>query len=139
MEVGKEAIVQAIRSAEEQTSGEIRVHLSTAPDEHDIFTAARQSFEALKMHATRDRNGILLYFNVKLHKFAVYGDEGIHRKVGQEFWERVSREITDAIHSRDLTAGIVQAVHHVGQALQEHFPARADDRNELHNDVTHSS
>ena len=139
MGVGKEQIIEAIQTAEKQTSGEIRVHLSTAGDEDNILEAAKASFASLEMQNTRDRNGILLYFNTKLHKFAVYGDEGIHQKVGQDFWERLSADIRRAIHEKDLTAGIVLAVHHIGQALKDHFPLREGDRNELSNDVTHSS
>ena len=66
------------------------------------------------------------------------GDEGIHQKVGQEFWDHLSQEITTSIRTQDMTAGIVLAVHEIGKALKTHFPGLHDDRNELHNDVTES-
>jgi uncharacterized membrane protein len=136
--VGKEQLIQAIQAAEKETSGEIRVHLSTAGDEENILDAAKASFGALGMHQTKDRNGILLYFNTKLKKFAVFGDEGIHQKVGQGFWEGLSAEIRRAILEKDLTAAIVHAIQQTGQALKEHFPLQAGDRNELSNDITQS-
>jgi uncharacterized membrane protein len=139
VEVGKQKIIDAIKAAEAETSGEIRVHLSTARSEDNIFESAKQSFASLEMHKTRDRNGIILYLNPKLHKFAIFGDEGIHVKVGQEFWDRLTVRVTTAIQREDMTAGIVIAVQEIGQALKEHFPSHGrDDVNELNNDISES-
>ncbi|MBS1960384.1 MAG: TPM domain-containing protein [Bdellovibrionales bacterium] len=138
MAVGKKHIVEAIRSAENSTSGEIRVHISRSKKETIAMDAAKAHFFDLKMQETRERNAILLYINSKLKTYAVFGDEGIHQKVGQEFWEQLTREIRSAIQNKDITAGIVFAVREIGQALKAHFPARRDDKNELGDEITES-
>jgi uncharacterized membrane protein len=134
--VHKGKIVEAIEQAEMGTSGEIRVHLSHDPKETEILAHARACFEKLKMHETRERNAVLLYVNRKLRRFALYGDQGIHEKVGQEFWNSLARRISGHIRERDLTAGILHAVEEISRELQAHFPANSKSKNELPNEVT---
>jgi len=73
-------IVEEIRKAEEQTSGEIRVHL----DRHsggDVLKKAQKIFYQLGMAHTKERNGVLIYLATDHRKFAIVGDERIHRVV----------------------------------------------------------
>lgn len=129
----------AIQEAETHTSGEIRVHLSYAKvEEEGAITVAQKQFEKLNMHVTQDRNGILLYLNPKARKFAVFGDQGIHTKVGQEFWDELSVQIKKAIQEENMVYGIKVAVLNLGKALKEHFPHYSGQKNELKDDVTES-
>jgi uncharacterized membrane protein len=150
--IRKKEILQAIARAEAGTTGEIRVHLAydqlAKPEKSEstdgidsasqgLIDFAREQFHALDMHQTENRNGILFYINPKLRKFAIYGDEGIHQKVGQEFWSRLALEVSEHIRKEDLTEGIIHAIHAMGLALQEHFPADGKNPNELSDDITH--
>ena len=132
-------IAAAIARAEKGSSGEIRVHLSHGKKEVDLILLATAKFKKLKMDKTKLRNGVLLYLNSSLKKFAVFGDEGIHARVQQEFWDTLAKDITQAIREKDPLAGIVLAVETIGTALKTHFPFEADDLNELANDVSESS
>jgi len=134
--IKKKSVIEAIARAEMGTSGEIRVHLSHEKIEKDLVGHARGHFERLGMHQTRFRNGILLYVNPKLRKFAIYGDEGIHKKVGPDFWSGLATRVSKHIREKNLTEGIIHAVEALGAALKEHFPAEGPNSNELSNEIT---
>jgi uncharacterized membrane protein len=129
-----DAIAAAIAAAERTTSGEIRVWVSQRmPD--DVVARAAWRFEQLGMQKTRDRNAVLLYFAPKAQKFAVIGDQAIHEKCGQPFWEEVAVEIRMQLRDAKFTQAVVGAVTKVGEVLARHFPRRDDDANELPNRV----
>jgi uncharacterized membrane protein len=134
----KQHILDSIIQAEKETTGELRIHLSYAKEEGDLLKAAQNHFEKLKMHETHERNGMLLYLNPKLKKLSVFGDVGIHQKVGQDFWDQLIGDVRSAIREKDLTQGIIHAVQRMGHALKEHFPHRDGQTNELPNDVSES-
>lgn len=119
--IDKEAIEAAIARAELQTSGEIRV--SVAPFFWgSVRKVADRAFTRLGMTATRQRNGVLLFIVPARRRFAVLGDEGIHAKVGQEFWNDVSAAISERFRDGDFTGGIVRGIETIGRELAEHFP-----------------
>ena len=134
--IEKEALVEAIRKAELHTSGEIRVHLCKNGKETDPIAAAQRIFHELKMDQTQERNGILLYVNLKIHAFAFWGDQAIHAKVGQSFWDHLRDTTQASIQNQNLTEGLCQAVAAMGIALGQHFPRNHGDQDELSNQVT---
>jgi uncharacterized membrane protein len=134
----KTLIIRAIAQAESETSGEIRVHASYAKTEADIAAAAKFQFDRLNMANTTSRNAILLYINPILKKFALYGDEGVHQKVGQKFWDELAREVTGAIREKNRTHGVIHAIAQMGHALRTHFPEQVSKMNELSNHPTES-
>jgi uncharacterized membrane protein len=134
----KQKLVEAIHHAELGTSGELRVHFSYSPNETDIFKSAKSHFQSLGMHQTTEHNGMLLYINPSLKKFSVFGDEGIHQKVKQDFWDQLSTDVTKAIREKNMVGGVVHALQIMGDALKTHFPARAGKANELPDDVSES-
>jgi uncharacterized membrane protein len=129
--IDTDRIEEAIRTAEKRTSGEIRVAVS-ALFWGDVFRAAERAFERLGMHRTRERNGVLLFVVPARRRFVVLGDSGIHDKVGQPFWDEVSRAMAECFRRGDFTAGLVRAIEVVAEQLSTHFPYdSATDRNEL--------
>ena len=132
----QERIVNAIRLAEQQTSGEIRVYTESRCRFVDPLDRAAEVFWGLKMDMTKDRNGVLVYIAMKDRQFAILADKGIHEKVGQAFWnEEVSVMKKHFVNA--LPADAIEAViSDVGQALKTHFPYdRATDKNELPDDL----
>ena len=129
-------IVAAIRSAEKKTSGEIRVFISHKEIE-DVVKAAEAQFERLGMTKTRHRNGVLIFVAPSVRKFAVIGDEAVHRQCGDAFWRELAAEMTSHFKQSDFTQGIVHGVRKAGQLLALHFPHEPDDRNELSDEVEH--
>ena len=65
----KDLIKSAVKEAELNTSGEIRVHLDNRCRE-DVMDRAAWWFAKLEMHRTEQRNGVLFYLAVRDRKFA---------------------------------------------------------------------
>jgi uncharacterized membrane protein len=128
-------IVAAIVAAERKTSGEIRLYVSHRQRE-DALAAAKARFEKLGMTRTRHRNAVLIYFAPLTHKFAIWGDVGVDKKCGEEFWREIAARMTPLLKSGRFTEAAVLAVQNVGEVLARHFPREPGDKNELPDDVS---
>lgn len=128
-------ITNAIRVAETNSSGEIRVHIENRC-KGDVLDRAAYIFEKLEMHKTELRNGVLFYLAVEDRKFAILGDGGINEKVPDDFWqstkEVVIEKLKEGLYSDGLAEGIIMA----GEQLKEHFPYQEDDVNELSDEIS---
>ncbi|HGY57457.1 MAG TPA: TPM domain-containing protein [Caldithrix abyssi] len=131
----KEHIVEAIREAEKETSGEIRLHLETVC-KGDPLERAMKLFQKLKMFQTEQRNGVIIYLAVKDRKFAIYGDKGINEVVPENFWEDVKEEMREEFVKGAFADGVVKGIRRVGEKLKEYFPYQTDDVNELSDDIS---
>lgn len=130
-----QAVVSAIEKAELQCSGEIRVHI----DHHcgkNVLDRAAQVFAQLKMHKTRDRNGVLFYIAGDDRKFAVIGDKGINARVPAGFWNDVCHIVEELFRQGLFAAGLCKGIEICGQKLSEFFPYRTDDINELPDEIS---
>jgi uncharacterized membrane protein len=131
----RQRVVDAIRAAESGTSGEIRVHV----ERHckgEPLDRARALFAEMGMTATKRRNGVLLYIASADHRFAIYGDEGIHREVGAAYWDAIRDRLAERFRDGAFCEGIREAVGRVGETLKASFPREADDVNELPDDTS---
>ena len=115
-------ILTALSEAERGSNGEIRVHLSRRWFERDPFGRATALFREFGMTKTAKRNGVLIYVNLKRHKFAIVGDEGITGVVGNRYWEKLGRELTVDLRSTHHENAVALTVLRVGEALRKHFP-----------------
>lgn len=129
-------IVKAIRHAEKKTSGEVRVFVENHCSWLDAINRAAEIFFSLKMERTDERNAVLVYIAIKDHQLAVFGDEGIHQKVGTEYWKKIVAEMLSSFNKNDYAKGIAECVIQIGEALQQHFPFDRDtDKNELPDEI----
>lgn len=132
----KQLIVRAIEQAERRTSGEVRIYIESHCRNNDPVLRARELFQELKMDQTAIRNGVLVYLAMKDRKLAVYGDEGIHQKVGDVFWNATVKNMLEHFNKNNFTAGITQIIHEIGEALVTHFPYdEKGDSNELSDEI----
>lgn len=132
----KENILQAIRSAEQRTSGEIRLYVENHNRFVEPLDRAAEVFLSLKMGATELKNAVLIYVAVKDKQLAILGDAGIHEKVGSEFWNAEVLKMIHLIRNKELSVGIIHIIKDIGEALCNHFPYDADvDKNELPDDI----
>ncbi len=122
----------AVRLAEQQTSGEIRVFTERRCSFVDAVDRAAELFAQLGMHQTQQRNGVLIYWAVLDKQVAVFADRGIHEQLGAAYWnERVERMLP-LFRSADPGAALEDCIRAVGEALKKHFPYDpGSDRNEL--------
>jgi uncharacterized membrane protein len=130
-----DGIVNAIKEAEAKTSAEIRVFLQRGELPGDPVAAAIARFHKLGMQKTRERNGVLIFVAPRARKFAVIGDEGIHQRCGEAYWQHVVDLMREHFRNERFTDAIVDAIHDIGRVLAEHFPARSTSANELPDDV----
>lgn len=137
--VDEAQVLEAIRAAERASSGEIRVSIASF-FWGDIEKTARKAFVRLGMDQTAERNGVLIFLVPSRRRFTVLGDEGIHAKVGQDFWDDLAVRLSDHFKRSEFTEGLVLGISMIGARLAEHFPGKGDaDRNELPDDVDFGS
>jgi len=130
-------IVEAIRQAERNTSGEIRVHIEkTTKLSH--YNRALEVFQMLKMFNTKAQNAVLIYVAVKDHKFVIYGDKGIDALAPENFWDTTKDSIQKHFKKGDFKQGIVDGVLKTGEVLKAHFPWDINDKDELSNEISKS-
>lgn len=129
-------IEQAISHLEQVTSAELRVVVERKAKKcKSALARAEQLFEELEMYKTAQRNAVLIYLSFKPHYVAVVGDQGIHEKVGAEFWQDVYAAMKEQCKNGCYTAAICQGITQIEKPLSEHFPIQPDDVNELPNEV----
>ena len=131
----KQLIVEAIHAAEHRTSGELRIYIESHC-KIDPLLRAQEVFQELKMYETKARNGVLIYVAMKDRQLAVYGDEAIHTKVGDAFWNPEVKKMLEHFNKNNYTSGIVEIIHAIGEVLVMHFPYdNTTDNNELPDDI----
>ncbi|MDQ6656608.1 MAG: TPM domain-containing protein [Verrucomicrobiota bacterium] len=128
-------IVAAIAAAEAKTSGEIRVFVQRGEVAGDPLPFAEKKFLELGMHKTAERNAILILVAPRARKFAVVGDEGVHRKCGPAYWEQLVTSMRGHFQREDFTEALLEGINSAGELLAAHFAHQSDDRNELPDDV----
>jgi uncharacterized membrane protein len=133
-ELKHDDIVAAIREAEMMTSGEIRVFISRK-EVADPVAVAKEHFVRMKMTETRERNGVLIFVAPAAQKFAVIGDVEVHKRCGDGFWTDMASEMSGYFRESKFSQGIIYGLKKAGKLLAEHFPRRADDKNELSDEV----
>jgi uncharacterized membrane protein len=133
--IDNERIKQAIHEAERQTTGEIRVAVSSF-FWGNVHQTAEKAFKRMGLNATKERNGVLFFVVPARRKFTILGDVGIHQKVGDEFWTAVVGAVAEKFRKGDFTGGLVHGIQVAGEQLSLHFPFSGGQReNELPDDV----
>ena len=133
----KESITQAIRNAELDTSGEIRLHVESKCKE-EVLDRAAFLFEKLGMEKTELRNGVLFYLAVNSRKFAILGDGGINKIVPDDFWDNIKNMMQEHFIKGEFTLGLIKGIEEAGKILKIYFPYSKDDVNELSDDISFS-
>jgi uncharacterized membrane protein len=128
-------IVEAIRLAELNTSGEIRVHIEKS-SHGDATNRALELFHTLKMDNTKLQNAVLIYVAVGDKTFVIYGDEGINKMVENDFWNCTKDIMQSHFKKGDFKQGLVEGILRSGERLKKYFPYNDDDINELTNEIS---
>lgn len=132
----EQLILNAIKKSEQLTSGEVRVFIESHCHFVDPLDRAKELFFELKMGKTELRNAVILYIALKDHQLAIYGDEGIHQKVGDEYWQKEVKLILSEFQNENMAVGISNCVSDIGEALHTHFPFNSEtDKNELPDEI----
>jgi len=131
----EQEIVEAIRVAECDTSGEIRIHIEKTCA-IDVYERALDVFHILKMDNTKQQNGVLIYVAVDNKSFVIFGDQGINNIVGLDFWNSTRDKISSQFKSGNFKQGIIDGIKEAGKVLSKHFPWQHGDSDELENTIS---
>lgn len=132
--IDRPLIEETIRRVERRTSGEIRVSVSSL-FWGSVEKAAEKAFVRLGMTGTKQRNGVLFFVVPARRRLVVLGDQGVHEKVGREFWSSLIERVTERFRSGDFTGGLVAGIEEVADQLALYFPYEPSDMNELPEEV----
>ncbi len=131
----EQEIVEAIRIAEKNTSGEIRVHIERTTT-MDSYDRAKEVFHELKMDETELKNGVLIYLAVDDHHFVICGDKGINDVVDADFWNCTRDAMVAQFKQHQFKQGLVDGILRAGEQLKKYFPWQEGDSNELSNEIS---
>ena len=129
-------VVEAIKQAELNTSGEIKVHIENRC-KGDVEERSLYVFDKLKLNETKLRNGVLIYLAVRDHKFAILGDEGINKVVEDGFWNDVKDLMLAHFKEDRFAEGLEQGIQRCGEKLKTYFPYQSDDINEIPDEISY--
>lgn len=131
------SLAEAIQSAEEHSTGEIRVHIDSNTEARDAETAF-EVFRRLCMNNTADRNAVLFHVNFEKKYLTIIGDIGIHEKVKQSYWDQLHDYITGEFAKGNYYKALESAILKTGLELKKHFPVTGENPNQLSNEITFS-
>lgn len=131
------SLVEAIKSAEQHSSGEIRIHIDSNTEEKNAEPAF-EVFKRLCMDKTKEKNAVLFHINFEKKYLTIIGDKGIHEKVKQEFWNQLHDKITSEFANQNYFESIKNAVLETGFELKKYFPLNGENINELSDEITFS-
>jgi Predicted membrane protein len=129
-------IVSAIKQAELNTSGEIKVHIESHCN-GNIMERSVKVFEILKLDKTKLRNGVLIYLAVEDKSFAILGDKGINNVVGENFWVNIKDEMAKLFKEGRFAEGLEKGILACGEKLKTYFPYQTDDINEITDEISY--
>ncbi|MCE2821565.1 MAG: hypothetical protein RL013_618 [Bacteroidota bacterium] len=129
-------IADAIRAAERGTSGEIRLYVEDYCQRDHPAERAQELFQLFGMYNTQNRNAVLIYLAEKSRQFALWGDAGIHEKVGNQFWEDEKKLLREYLQRDEAAEGVSKVILMVGDRLRQYFPNdEKTDINELPDEI----
>lgn len=131
----QETIKKAILNAENDSSGEIRVHIESECH-GDVLDRAAFLFKTLGMEKTELRNGVLFYLASNSKKFAILGDKGINKEVPEDFWVNIKEIMSAHFKEGDYAAGLSEGIREAGMKLKKHFPHHLEDFDELTDEIS---
>jgi putative membrane protein len=92
---------------------------------------AHAQFYEQGVHLTREHSGVLLFVSMAEHYVEIVADKGIHEKIGEERWQKIVNAFVLKVSGGDVTEGFVATISACGEAMAEHYPAKAGDEDEL--------
>ncbi len=131
----QEDIKMAVKHAELDTSGEIRVHIEQNCS-GEVMDRAAVVFSKLGMQKTALRNGVLFYLAIQNRRFAILGDAGINAKVPDNFWDDIKLQMLHHFRQNEFVEGLCEGIKVAGEQLKAHFPYQINDKNELSDEIS---
>lgn len=132
-------IEEAVRQSEQLHRGELRIAVEASLDLGPLLRNLSPRARALEVFArlgvwdTAGNSGVLLYINWADRNIEIVADRGISAHVMQEQWEKICRVMEQAFREHHFEAGLLEGIRQITALLMQHFPAAADNPDELGN------
>lgn len=97
----------------------------------EVEERALLAFVEQGVHHTRDATGILILISLFERRVHVLADRGINQAVPKETWDEIVQMVTAGIRCGQACEALCAAIKRCGDLLEEQFPRKADDTNEL--------
>jgi putative membrane protein len=98
--------------------------------------AARVAFFDKGIRRTRDRTGILVYVSLVEREAVVLADDGVMRAVPPEEWAKALETLAATVGEGATAESLASHIAALGDVLEPALPRRADDVNELPDEVS---
>ena len=92
-------------------------------------------FHVRGLDRTREATGVLIYFSLAERRVRILGDRGIDAALTAEGWRRLADRLSAAVRAGRAVVEVQAVVDELGDLLGQRFPRRADDVNELPDEV----
>jgi uncharacterized membrane protein len=131
------AIDAAIRQSERRHRGELRfaIENTLAPSWawHGMSARRRaiEVFSNLRVWDTEENSGVLIYVLLADREVHIVADRGIAKRVPQDEWDAVAKLMENAFRLGNFRRGALEGIELISTLLATHFPADADNPNEL--------
>lgn len=127
----------AVQTSEASHGGEIRVVIEARLPSSLILagqTSRQRAVDLFTQHWVWDtelNNGVLIYLLLADRSVEVIADRGIQRIVGDAGWQAICVAMEPFFKNGQFELGVLHGVDQVGTLMQQHYPVRHDDQNEL--------
>ena len=101
----------------------------------NVQTQASMQFLLHKTNHTEAETGVMIYVSILERIVSIIGDDAISDKITESQWSEARDVIIMKIKQDNLVSGVKQGIEKVGALLEEHFPAKAGDKDEVSNKV----
>jgi uncharacterized membrane protein len=129
-------IIESIKKAELQTSGEIKIHIEPSLQK-ELIQRTQEVFLSLNLNQTKLRNAVLVIIVEQDRKIAVWGDEGINKVVPENYWNDIINQLSNDFKNNNKCNGLCTAIENIGNKLKHFFPLQKDDINEISNTISY--
>lgn len=99
-----------------------------------VEAAAESTFFRAGINKTKEASGILIYISYLEQKVRILADFGIASKIEVSAWNQIAKDLADNLKS-NATEAICNAVKECGKILEENFPAKEENPDEISNEL----
>lgn len=96
-----------------------------------VTNRAFRHFAQSGVYNTIEHSGILIFVSYLERQVRIIADSGIAKKIPQDLWNIIADDLASGIKNGKTKEGFIAAVEKCGELLQENFPAKDKNPNEL--------
>lgn len=99
-----------------------------------VEAKAESTFFRAGINKTKEASGILIYISYLEQKVRILADFGIASKIEVSAWNQIAKDLAANLKS-NATEAICNAVKECGKILEENFPAKEENPDEISNEL----